>query len=399
MMDVGKLTGALLAFNAGSSSIKFALFRFAPDASLACACRGSVELVGVEQHFKASDASGAMLVDERWIPKDRHFQPVLERVLNWIETWLGDVPLVAVGHRVVHGGSRYFDPEFVTPQLLAALNELIPLAPLHQPHDLSPIHIIATIRKDLPQVVCFDTGFHRTMPMVATRYGLPRELYDQGIRRYGFHGLSYAFIAQRLREIAPEVAQSRVVAAHLGNGASLCAMTNGVSIDTTMGFSVLDGLLMGTRCGSLDPGVILYLLRQGERMEAIEDMLYRRSGLLGVSGGLAADMRSLLASDDLRAKEAVELFVYRIVREIGALVSSLGGLDALVFTGGIGEHASEIRERVCAGLLWLGVEVASVANDENERLISKPTSHVPVWVIPTDEEWMIASYSHKKLSS
>jgi len=391
------MTGAILVFNAGSSSLKFAVYHRAPDNALKLVCRGLVELVGTEEHFNAADASGNHLVDERWTPKDQHFQPVLEHVLSWIEDWLGDVPLAAVGHRVVHGGPHYFDPERVTPDLLEALNKLIPLAPLHELHDLSSIRILMDIRKDLPQVVCFDTGFHRTMPMVATRYGLPRELYDDGIRHYGFHGLSYAFIAQRLREIAPEVAQKRVIAAHLGNGASLCAMKNSASIDTTMGFSVLDGLLMGTRCGSLDPGVILYLLRQGKSAEVIEDMLYRKSGLLGVSGGLASDMRTLLASGDPRAKEAVDLFVYRIIREIGALVSALGGLDSLVFTGGIGEHAPQIRERVCAGLRWLGVDIDSVANDKNEPLISETTSRLPVRIIPTDEEWMIATYTLAKL--
>jgi len=389
------MTGAILVFNAGSSSLKFAVYQSQPE--LALACRGLVELVGAEQHFKASEASGVVLVEERWTPKDQHFQPVLEHVLGWIENWLGDVPLAAVGHRVVHGGPTHFEPEFVTPELLDALTKLVPIAPLHEPHALSPIRIVAAIRKDLPQVACYDTGFHRTMPMVATRYGLPRELYDEGIRHYGFHGLSYAFIAQRLGELAPESARRRAIAAHLGNGASLCAMKNGASIETTMGFSVLDGLLMGTRCGSLDPGVILYLLRQGKSTEEIEDMLYRRSGLLGVSGDVASDMRKLLASDDPRAKEAVDLFVYRIVRETGALVSALGGLDTLVFTGGIGEHAPQIRERVCTGLRWLGVDIDSVANENSEPLFSEPASKIQVRIIPTDEERMIAAYTHSLL--
>jgi len=391
------MSGAILVFNAGSSSLKFAVYHRQPDNKLDLACRGLVELVSTEQHFKAADASAQVLIDERWTPEDQHFQPVLEHVLGWIENWLGDIKLAGVGHRVVHGGPRYFDPELVTPDLLDALNDFVPLAPLHEPHGLSPIRILTAIRKDLPQVVCFDTGFHRSMPLVATRYGLPRDLYDQGIRHYGFHGLSYAFIAQRLCEITPEAERARVIVAHLGNGASLCAMLNGASIDTTMGFSVLDGLLMGTRCGALDPGVILYLLRQGWGMSEIEDLLYRRSGLLGVSGGVASDMRKLLASDDPRAKEAVDLFVYRIIREIGALTSSLGGVDSLVFTGGIGEHSPQIRERVCAGLHWLGIKMNVTANEKSAAFISEASSKVAVQIIPTDEEWMIASGTNGRL--
>jgi acetate kinase len=295
---------------------------------------------------------------------------------------------------VVHGGAEHDRPELVTKTLLDALACLRPLAPLHEPHNLAPIRAIMAARPNLPQVVCFDTAFHHTMPVVATRCALPREFEAAGIRRYGFHGISYEFIARRLREIAPVLAMGRVITAHLGNGASLCAMHNGRSLDTTMGFTPLDGLMMGTRCGSLDPGVILYLEQQrGLNAQQIEDLLYKQSGLLGVSGGISSDMRTLLASKDSRAEEAIDLFVFRIIRDMGALTSSLGGLDGIVFTAGIGEHAPEIRARVCTQLGWLGVVLDEKANTDGADIISAAQSRVAVHIIPTDEEWMIARHT------
>ena len=295
-------------------------------------------------------------------------------MIGWAEGHLGADRLIAVGHRVVHGGPDHYRPERATAALLDALDRLTPLAPLHEPHNIAPIRAIAAARPNLLQVACFDTAFHHTMPKVATRFALPREYEQAGVRRYGFHGLSYEYIAGRLREIAPELAKGRVIAAHLGNGASLCAMLDGQSVDTTMGFTALDGLVMGTRSGNLDPGVILYLEQErGLSAKQVETLLYEQSGLLGVSGGLASDMRTLLASDDPHAKEAIELFVYRIAREIGALTSSLGGLDGLVFTAGIGEHAPEIREkrlrtaRLAGGRPRRGSEPAQRRADQHGR--------------------------------
>jgi len=279
----------------------------------------------------------------------------------------------------------------VTPGLLAELAGLAPLAPLHVPHNLAPIEAIATIHPGMSQVACFDTAFHHTMPDIATRFALPPEFAAAGVRRYGFHGLSYDHIARHLRQTDPDLARGRVVACHLGNGASLCAMRDGRSIDTTMGFTTLDGLVMGTRCGGIDPGVVLYMMQgMGLDAEHIEEILYRRSGLLGASSGLASDMRDLLASADPRAEQAIALFVYRIVREIGALTSVLGGLDGLVFSAGIGEHAPRIRERVCAGLAWLGAELDRDANIEGREIINRPLSQLELRVISADEELTIA---------
>jgi acetate kinase len=294
----------------------------------------------------------------------------------------------------VHGGAHYNHPEIVTADLLASLDRLTPLAPLHQPHNLAPMRAISAARPGLVQVACFDTAFHHTMSPTATRFALPQDYEAAGVRRYGFHGISYEFIARRLRDVAPALGQGRVIAAHLGNGASLCAMKNGQSVDTTMSFTPLDGLVMGTRCGSIDPGVILYLAQErGLSITQIEDLLYKHSGLLALSGGISSDMRTLLQSADPRAYQAIELFVFRVVREIGALTSTLGGLDGLVFTAGIGEHAAEIRAQICARLSWLGVVIEADANTENAMVISAPQSTVRVFVIPTDEEAMIARHT------
>jgi acetate kinase len=396
------VANAVLALNAGSSSIKFSLFEVdamdSPSSRLVS--RGEIEGIGSAPHFIARDPAGGVLAEQHWPDADHAFSSLLEAAMSWAEGHLGADKLVAVGHRVVHGGADHYRPERVTPALLDALDRLTPLAPLHEPHNVAPIRAIAATRPNLPQVACFDTAFHHTMPKVATRFALPREYEQAGVRRYGFHGLSYEYIAGRLREVAPDLAKGRVIAAHLGNGASLCAMLDGHSVDTTMGFTALDGLVMGTRSGNLDPGVILYLEQQrGLNAKEIETLLYEQSGLLGVSGGIASDMRTLLGSRDPRAAEAVELFVYRIAREIGALTSSLGGLDGLVFTAGIGEHAPEIRSLVCGRLGWLDVVVDRELNRQNAPLISSPTSGIAVRVIPTDEEAMIVRHTLDTIGS
>jgi len=385
------MADAILTLNAGSSSIKFSLFETESSGDLRLRSRGVSELDGTEQHFAVKDSKGILLTEERWTPSDQHFQPVLEHLIAWIEADLGTDHLIAAGHRVVHGGVEHVRPERVTRALLESLNHLTPLAPLHEPHNIAPMRAIMEARPDLPQVACFDTAFHHTIPAVATRFAIPRTYEAAGIRRYGFHGLSYEYISRRLRALAPELAKGRVIAAHLGNGASLCAMRDGRSMDTTMGFTALDGLMMGTRCGALDPGVILYLEQEhGLSAKQVEDLLYKQSGLLGVSGGIASDMRTLLGSQDPLAKEAIALFVFRITRETGALISSLGGLDGIVFTAGIGEHAPEIRSLVCAGLGWLGVELDDTANARDADIISTARSRIIVRVIPAGEEEMIA---------
>ena len=388
------MADAVLTLNAGSSSIKFSLFEVGESSSLRLVSRGVVEGIDAAPHFVVSDPADTVLAEQSWLDPRQSFQSLLEKVIDWAETHLGADRHIAVGHRVVHGGPDHHRPERVTPDLLAALDRLTPLAPLHEPRNIAPMRAIAAARPNLPQIACFDTAFHHTMPAVATRFGLPRAYERAGVRRYGFHGLSYEYIAGRLREVAPELAKGRVIAAHLGNGASLCALLGGRSVDTTMGFSTLDGLVMGTRAGNLDPGVILYLEEErGLTAKQVETLLYQQSGLLGVSGGIASDMCALLASADVHAKEAIELFVFRIAREIGALTSSLGGLDGLVFTAGIGEHAPAIRAMVCARLGWLGVTFDREANGRNAALISAPRSRVAVRIMPTDEEAMLARHT------
>ncbi|MDX8529178.1 acetate/propionate family kinase [Mesorhizobium sp. MSK_1335] len=387
------MTDAILTLNAGSSSLKFALFAI-EGASPLLALRGEIEEIDTAPRLTAKDATGSALVDQSWPESAGDFQSLFAKVIGWIEDHADNYRVVAVGHRVVHGGPDHVGPERVTPDLLTVLDSLTPLAPLHEPQNIAPIRAIAKLRPDLPQVVCFDTAFHHTMPVVARRLGLPREYEAAGVRRYGFHGLSYEYISRRLSETAPDLTRGRVIVAHLGNGASLCALHKNESIDTTMGFSALDGLMMGTRPGNLDPGVILHLLQQrGMAVAELEDLLYRRSGLRGVSGGIASDMRALLASTDIHAAEAVELFCYRIAREAGALVSSLGGLDGLIFTAGIGEHAPRVRELVCRRLAWLGVELDRDANARNAEKICTTASRVEVRVIATDEEAMIARHT------
>jgi acetate kinase len=384
---------AVLTINAGSSSIKFALFE-KQASSPELVSRGQVESIGTAPRLSARDTKGRVLVDRSWPDgKGQSHEELLGTVLEWVDTHLGEERLVGVGHRIVHGGPDHAQPALVTPVLLDALDRLTPLAPLHQPHNLSPIRAVAGLRPRLPQVACFDTAFHRTMGEVATRFALPREYEAEGVRRYGFHGLSYEYIARRLREVAPDLARGRVIVAHLGNGASLCAMRDGRSVDTTMSLTALDGLVMGTRCGTLDPGVILYLQqRHGMAAHDIETLLYQKSGLLGVSG-ISSDMRTLLASNERPAREAVDLFVYRIAQLTGALASSLGGMDGFVFTAGIGEHAAEVRAMVCARLAWLGAAMDPAANTTGGASIAAPESRIGLWVIPTDEESMIARHT------
>ena len=384
------MSDAILTLNAGSSSLKFALFDIA-NAAVHLSVKGEAEKLDSTPHFMAEDADGESLADESW--PGASFDMVIGKILDWATSHLGRDQLLAVGHRMVHGGPDHVAPERVTPDLLKALDAMVPLAPLHLPHNIAPIRAIAALRPNLTQVVTYDTAFHRTMPDVATRIAIPRRYEAEGVRRYGFHGLSYEYIAGRLAQIAPALARGRTIVAHLGNGASLCALLNGKSVDTTMGFSALDGLVMGTRTGDIDPGVLLYLQeRDGMSVQALEHMLYNESGLKGVSG-LSGDMRTLLASQDSNAKDALALFVFRMAREIGALIASLGGLDGLVFTAGIGEHASQIRALTVEKLGWLGAKLDAAANARNAQIISAGDSKLAVLVIPTNEEEMIARHT------
>jgi acetate kinase len=320
----------------------------------------------------------------------------LEHLLAWLAERLDGERLVAVGHRVVHGGARHAAPVQVDAAVLEELRGLTDLAPLHQPHNLAPIEHLLDAHPELVQVACFDTAFHSTLPELACRFGLPQAIHAAGVRRYGFHGLSYEYLAERLAHLDPAAAAGRCVVLHLGNGASLCGMKQGRSVHTSMGFSALDGLMMGTRCGSLDPGVVLHLIRQGMDADALEALLYRQSGLLGVSG-IGSDMRQLLASDAPAAALAVDLYCHRIKLEIGAAVAALGGIDALVFSAGIGENAVPVRAAVGAGCDWLGLRLDARANQAGAELISAPESAVRAWVIPTNEEGMIARHTLRAL--
>jgi acetate kinase len=388
------MADAVLTINAGSSSLKFSVYGLGEHDRPSLAAKGQVEGIGTSPRLVAEDATGQRLVERRW-PEDRGLgHTEFFRVIGgWLREQFGDMALLGVGHRVVHGGTEFAAPVRVSPAVLARLEALCPLAPLHQPHNLAGIRAVAAVQPDLPQVACFDTAFHRGHPELADWFALPRRFHDDGIRRYGFHGLSYEYIASVLPEAAPEIAGGRVVVAHLGSGASMCAMIAGRSIDSTMGFTALDGLPMGTRCGALDPGVVLHLMRAyGMDADAIERMLYHDCGLKGVSG-ISNDMRTLLASNDPRARQAIDLFVWRICRELGALAGVQGGLDGLVFTAGIGERSHEIRERVCERTTWLGIELDRAANRAGGPRISADASRVAVYAIPTDEEQMIARHT------
>jgi acetate kinase len=381
------MADAVLTLNCGSSSIKFALFERAdPPKRIA---HGKIEELGTAPHFQAFDGDGTLLIEKHWQAGTQ--ETFLPALLLWVEKHLGNDGLVAAGHRIVHGGDEFTAPCFLTAPVLANLKKLERLAPLHQPHNLAAVSAVMQLRPELRQIGCFDTGFHQTMAPTQRRYGLPQELERLGVHRYGFHGLSYEYISNRLRELVPGHAGGRILVAHLGNGASLCGMHDGHSVDTTMGFSTLDGLVMGTRPGALDPGIILYLLRQGMDAPALEDLLYHRCGLLGVSG-ISSDMRSLLANPDPRAAKAIDLFVYRAAREAAALIMTMGGIDGLVFTAGIGENSPEIRRQICDRLSWLGLSLDADANTKNLFEINGPGSEITVWVIPTDEELVIAGH-------
>lgn len=393
------MSRAVLTLNAGSSSIKFSLYPLqAEGLGEIPVLSGQIDGIGATPHIKAKDGNGLQL-DNVDIPlegdAEAQHHAALEFLIGWLHAHEGGWKIVAVGHRVVHGGERYSRPMKLDANIIEHLTRLIPLAPLHQPHNLDGVNALTALMPGIPQIACFDTAFHRSQPPVAQMFGLPRAITGEGVKRYGFHGLSYEFIARVLPDHSPR-AHGRVVVAHLGNGASMCAMNDGKSVSSTMGFTAVDGLMMGTRTGNLDPGVMLYLMEnKGMDAKALTKLLYKESGLLGVSGE-SQDMRTLLASGKPEAKEAVDLFCYRISRELGSLAASLGGIDALVFTGGIGEHAAEVRRRVCEQATWLGVELDPAANAskaDGALRISGPRSTVDVLVIPTNEEWMIAYHS------
>jgi acetate kinase len=389
----------ILVLNAGSSSLKFSLFAVPAAGEMRAVAVGQVEGLGTAPRLKVKDGAGERIADEQWDKSEvsGHAQ-ALQRIAGLLRSRFQGSVLAGVGHRVVHGGPDYAAPLLVTPEAMRRLEDFIPLAPLHQPHNLAAIRAVQEVQPELPQVACFDTAFHQTQERVAQFYGLPYEYFEQGVRRYGFHGLSYEYIAAALPGIAPAVAGGRVVVAHLGSGASMCAMHAGRSVGSSMGFTALDGLLMGTRPGNMDPGIVLYLLQQeGMSAKQIEDLLYKRSGLLGLSG-IGNDMRVLLASEEPRARLAIDHFVYRISRELGALAAVLGGLDALVFTAGIGENSARIRQLVCEKARWLGIEIDEAANELAGPRISSAGSGTSAWVVPTNEELMIARHTRKLLA-
>ena len=388
----------ILVLNAGSSSLKFQVFELAGE--LVPRLRGQIEGIGRAPRFVVKDARGRELVARSLNESEgRDHTACLAFLGSWLSEEAGGDAVAAVGHRVTHGGRDYAAPVRVDARVLERLEALVPLTPLHQPFNLAPIRRLLELWPDVPQVACFDTAFHVTQPTIAKLYGLPKRFFDQGILRYGFHGLSYEYIAQRLPVEAPEIARKRVVVAHLGSGASMCALQAGRSIATTFGFTALEGLPMGTRCGALDPGVVIHLARaHGMSFEQIETLLYKESGLLGLSG-VSNDVRELLASTEPDAGLALDYFVYRVSRELGSLAAALGGLDGLVFTAGIGENSPEIRARVCRQAAWLGLELDLGANAAGGPRISSAGSRVPVFMIRTNEERMIAEHTLRKLES
>jgi acetate kinase len=393
------MNDAILVLNAGSSSMKFAVFVVAKNA-IELKLRGQLEGLFTAPHFMAKDKSGNLLAENSWAEgvKFGH-EGALEHLRTFLLGFGNEMRLAGIGHRIVHGGIKYAHPVRVNEQVLADLDELVPLAPLHQPHNLRPIQLIMEGMPEVPQVACFDTAFHRSNPQLAQMYALPKALTESGLRRYGFHGISYEYIASVLQECDYHAAAGKTVVLHLGNGSSMCAMAGCKSVATTMGFTAIEGLPMGTRCGSLDPGVILFLLDQCKMdLRAIEKMLYNQSGLLGVSA-ISSDVRTLLESKDPGAKLALDLYAYRIGRELGSLSAALGGLDALVFTAGIGENAVVLRERVCKDAAWLGLELNPAANAGGGPRITTRASRVTAWIIPTDEELMIARHTMRVLGA
>ena len=390
---------AILVLNAGSSSIKFLLYEH-KDGRLDPQLRGQIEGIHTSPHFVARTARGVVAAEKSWGDEGKlGHEGAVDYLAEFLRHEAGGMELEAVGHRVVHGGPDFARPVRITLEVLTHLDQFVPLAPLHQPHNLAPIRMLLARRPELPQVACFDTAFHSTNPPVAQRFAIPAELHDAGVRRYGFHGMSYEYVASVLPEHDRRAASGKTVVCHLGNGSSMCAIEKGASIASTMGFTALDGLAMGTRCGAIDPGVLLYLMDERKMdARAIEKLLYQQSGLLGVSG-ISSDMRKLLESNDPRAQLAVDLFIYRIRRELGSLAAALGGLDALVFTAGIGENSAVIRERVCRDATWLGVDVDSEANRSGGPRISTKASRVSAWVLPTNEELMIARHTRRLVAT
>lgn len=380
------LSQAVLTLNAGSSSLKVALYAAQGDRPL---LTGQADRIGPQASLVLKTADGERLTPA---PGDLSTHAgALSAVLATLDQAYPQLTLAAIGHRVVHGGERFTAPERITPEVMDYLSSLEPFAPLHQPHNLAGIRMAMAAFAQVPQVACFDTAFHRGHPFVNDSFALPFRYYEQGVRRYGFHGLSYDYVSGRLREIAPRLAEGRVVVAHLGNGASMCGLSNGRSVASSMGFSALDGLPMGTRCGQIDPGVLLYMMDQeGLSSDQIRSTLYQESGLLGLSNGLSNDMRTLEASDTPEARRAIDYFVSSIRRGIGGLAAALEGIDALVFCGGIGEHSKHVRERVCEGMAWLGIDFDHALNQENAPVISTERSRTTVMIIPTHEELVIA---------
>ena len=395
------MINAILVLNAGSSSIKFGIFTTGEgDDTLKPGYRGQIANIGRRAHFEVTRIhhnTDEKLVDTELLMADH--EAALLALLAWFQEHATHLNFIAVGHRVVHGGTIFSTPVSIDAKVLEMLEALVPLAPLHQPHNIAAINAFSRIDAEVLQVACFDTAFHRSMPAVAQSFALPRKLTAEGVRPYGFHGLSYEYIASVLPNDQKSGTDDRVIVAHLGHGASLCAMIGRRSVATTMTFTPLDGLPMATRCGSIDPGVLLYLMtKKGWTPDIVSDLLHNKSGLLGMSG-VSGDMRELLASSNPHSAEAVDLFVYRVVREIGSLAAAAGGLDMLVFTGGIGEHSNIIRERICQPLSWLGVQIDSSANAAGKSQISRQDSLVSVRVIPADEELVIAKHAYAMAQS
>jgi acetate kinase len=382
-----------LVLNAGSSSLKFCVFRRPHGMQWELDAKGQIEGIGTSPRLSVKDGSGARIADQSLGAEISDGRKAVDALAVWLQSKYRGGKVLAVGHRVVHGGAQFAGPTIVDQEVLAQLRQLIPLAPLHQPYNLAAIEEVCERLPGVPQVACFDTSFHCEHSAVVALVPLPRDLRKSGLQRYGFHGLSYEYIASVLPEVAPEIARGRVIVAHLGSGASLCALREGKSVDSTLGFTALDGLCMGTRPGALDPGVVLYLFQSlGLSPKEVEAILYKKSGLLGISG-ISNDMRDLLAATDPEARLAVDYFVYRAAKEIGALVAVLGGIDGLVFTAGIGENSPEIRRRICESAAWLGLKLDAEANTNKAPCISTPQSKVSTWVIPTNEEIMIARHT------
>ena len=392
------MSEGILVLNAGSSSLKFLLF-VERDGALEPVVRGHIEGIYSAPRFAARGADGRLLAERSWGEGvSLGHDGAVAHLADFLRGQGGGLAFAAVGHRVVHGGMAYAKPVWLDPDVLASLEKFIPLAPLHQPHNLAPIRLLLERRPGLPQIACFDTAFHSTNADISRRFAIPTELHDAGVKRYGFHGLSYEYVASVLPVHDARAAAGRTIVCHLGNGSSMCGLEAGRSVASTMGFTAVDGLAMGTRCGAIDPGVLLYLMDQrGMDARAIETLVYNQSGLLGVSG-ISSDMRKLLGSDDPRARLAVDLYVYRIRRELGSLAAALGGLDALVFTAGIGENSPGVRERICRDVAWLGLELDRTANEKGGPRISAAGSRVTALVIPTNEELMIAQHTQRLIA-